>query len=368
VFTEQGFERRLVDLRDSAKEIQALSAYALHHRAHHKAVVYMWYHHLKRVPPPRKLAAMHFANDVVQNSKKRGNEYAREFGMVMKKVYEHLATLQLEDKTIVSLVRLLGIWQDRQIFEKKMLDEIHRVWRHKHRQGADSDRDTDGVSPKKRRESSGSNVSSSERRKSREMAEVDDLLDASLPPSMIGEGKDAGGGTDQLNDSSLVLSPRQGGSPGSGDPPEPDELIKALQDLENSASSDAVVREKIAKLPPSVSEVARLADMTSHREGEKLLSQVEEAATLLEDYNSRLTGELGDRRRVGGMLAEFLSAQKDLLAQAEERLELYIEKLDTIHGVSEELKSHIASLPDIPVLPVSTGLAPLPSAGDLFTH
>ena len=68
------------------------------------------------------------------------------------------------------------------------------------------------------------------------------------------------------------------------------------------------------------------------------------------------------------MLAEFLSAQKDLLAQAEERLELYLEKLDTIQGTSEELKSHIASLPDIPVLPASTGLAPLPSAGDLFTH
>ena len=50
----------------------------------------------------------------------------------------------------------------------------------------------------------------------------------------------------------LTLSPRQGGSPGSGDPPEPEELIAALQDLENSASSDAVVREKIAKLPPEV--------------------------------------------------------------------------------------------------------------------
>ena len=33
----------------------------------------------------------------------------------------------------------------------------------------------------------------------------------------------------------------------------------------------------------------------------------------------------------------------------------------------EELNSHIASLPDIPVLPATTGLAPLPSAGDLFT-
>ena len=83
------------------------------------------------------------------------------------------------------------------------------------------------------------------------------------------------------------------------------------------------------------------------------------------------------------MIAEFLSAQKDLLAQAEERLEQYQDKMDRedlkdayrlkeLHfryqGMREELNSHIASLPDIPVLPATTGLAPLPSAGDLFTH
>lgn len=45
-----------------------------------------------------------------------------------------------------------------------------------------------------------------------------------------------------------------------GDPPEPDELIKAIQDLEiNIASSDEVVRERIAKLPREVSEVSLLS-------------------------------------------------------------------------------------------------------------
>ena len=40
------------------------------------------------------------------------------------------------------------------------------------------------------------------------------------------------------------------------DPPEPEELIKALQDLENAASSDGTIREKIAQLPGDVSEIA----------------------------------------------------------------------------------------------------------------
>lgn len=371
LFTEPIFERKLHELRDSQKEIQALSAYVVHHRQHYKSVVKVWYKNLKSIAISRKLTAMYLANDVVQNSKKRGVEYAREFGTVMRKVFEHLASIELEDKTIMSLVRLIGIWQERQIFDKKVLDECHKIWKHKHSAGggksstlSHSGSESDIWSPKKRRESSGSNVSDRERRKSREIAEVDDLLDASLPASLTEKTTTA----DDLNDENVVLSPRQGGSPGSGDPPEPEELIQALQDLENSASSDAVVREKIAKLPPSVSEVGRITNLQSAMEGQSLMVQVEEASGLLDEYNGRLQEELKDRKKVGTMLSEFLSAQRDLLAQAEERLEIYLDKLDKIHGVKDELKSHIAALPDIPVLPATTGLAPLPSAGDLFTH
>ena len=47
-----------------------------------------------------------------------------------------------------------------------------------------------------------------------------------------------------------------------------------MQDLENSASSDAVVREKIARLPPEVSETSQLEKITSTEDGLKLLTQV----------------------------------------------------------------------------------------------
>ena len=83
---------------------------------------------------------------------------------------------------------------------------------------------------------------------------------------------------------------------------------------------------------------------------ELLQGQVEEANTLLDNYNGRLQEELRDRKKVGKIIGEFLSAQKDLLAQAEERLETYLDKLEKIHQVKEELKSHTASLPDIPVV------------------
>ena len=59
-----------------------------------------------------------------------------------------------------------------------------------------------------------------------------------------------------------------------GDAPEPEELIKAIQELENSASSDAIVREKIARLPPEVSEIGHLEKLQSAREGEQLMKKV----------------------------------------------------------------------------------------------
>ena len=43
-------------------------------------------------------------------------------------------------------------------------------------------------------------------------------------------------------------------------------------------------------------------------------------------------------------------------------------KLDRVNSVRQELLSHIKNLPDLTLLPdVTGGLAPLPSAGDLFS-
>ena len=96
--------------------------------------------------------------------------------------------------------------------------------------------------------------------------------------------------------------------------------------------------------------------------------QIDQASALLNEYNDRLQQELKDRKKVNKMISDFMAAQKDLESQAEERLEQYRDKLDKVNAVRDDLKSHIQSLPDLSKLPdVTGGLAPLPSAGDLFT-
>ncbi|XP_014384478.1 PREDICTED: regulation of nuclear pre-mRNA domain-containing protein 1B isoform X6 [Myotis brandtii] len=163
--------------------------------------------------------------------------------------------------------------------------------------------------------------------------------------------------------------------PGSYSPQDPsagplltEELIKALQDLENAASGNATVRQKIASLPQEVQDVSLLEKITDKEAAERLSKTVDEACLLLAEYNGRLAAELEDRRQLARMLVEYTQNQKDVLSEKEKKLEEYKQKLARVTQVRKELKSHIQSLPDLSLLPnVTWGLAPLPSAGDLFS-
>ncbi|RMX42691.1 hypothetical protein pdam_00011855 [Pocillopora damicornis] len=146
-----------------------------------------------------------------------------------------------------------------------------------------------------------------------------------------------------------------------------EDLIKALMELENSASQDAAVREKIANLPAEVQDVSLLEKIEDKETGDRLSKIVDEACLLLADYNGRLAAELEDRTTISKMLAAFIQLQKDKLAESEKKLEEYKAKQEKVQLVRQELKSHLENLPDLTKLPdLAGGLAPLPSAGDLF--
>lgn len=127
-----------------------------------------------------------------------------------------------------------------------------------------------------------------------------------------------------------------------GDPPEPEEIIKAIQDLEmNIASSDEKVREKIANLPKELSDMSVVAKiegkfnkyalvhgnnyvciLIDRETAEKLNVQVTNAVLLLSQYNTRLSSEMEHRKKVAIMMRDFLLAQDELLTQAETNLEV----------------------------------------------
>lgn len=59
-------------------------------------------------------------------------------------------------------------------------------------------------------------------------------------------------------------------------------------------------------------------------EGEELLRKVNDAVALLTDYNTRLVCEMEDRKKVTSMLHDFIQSQRDLIDQAEQRLQASI--------------------------------------------
>uniref|UniRef100_A0A8C5QF59 Regulation of nuclear pre-mRNA domain containing 1B n=1 Tax=Leptobrachium leishanense TaxID=445787 RepID=A0A8C5QF59_9ANUR len=323
-FTEPALEKKLCELSNSQQSVQTLSLWLIHHRKHAASIVTVWYRELQKAKSSRKLTFLYLANDVIQNSKRKGPEFAREFENVLLDAILHVSS-EADDGCQKPLERLLHIWQERGVYTADFIQQLRIA--------------IDGnVSPREPPEKT-TTMSTSLKRSIHQVQEEEDDYPGSYSPRDTSSGP--------------LLA---------------DDLIKALQDLENAASGDAAVRQKIASLPQEVQDVSLLEKITDKEAAEQLSKTVDEACLLLAEYNGRLAAELDDRRQLSKMLLEYTQLQKDALSNKEIRLEEYQHKLARVTQVRKELKSHIQSLPDLSLLPnVTGGLAPLPSAGDLFS-
>ncbi|XP_064610445.1 regulation of nuclear pre-mRNA domain-containing protein 1B-like isoform X2 [Liolophura sinensis] len=308
-FSDQNFAKKLSDLNNTQQSIQTLSLWLIHHRKHAKSIVNVWYRELLTVRASQKLTFLYLANDVIQNSKKKGPEFQREFAAILVEAFG-TAAKDADSKMTKSLERLLNIWQERGIYDKELIKQArHRL----------TNSGSEPPAPKKKKQ-----------------------------------------------EPILSLLEEVEKEPGVG-VPEADVLVKALSDLDSAASSDAAVREKIAALPPEVSDISNLDKLQDKEAAEKLSNSVDAACCMLIEYNGRLAAELEDRKQVAKSLRAFIAEQKNHLISDEKRLAEYRLKLSNVTSVRQELQAHIQNLPDLTLLPdVTGGLAPLPSAGDLF--
>ncbi|XP_030642006.1 regulation of nuclear pre-mRNA domain-containing protein 1B [Chanos chanos] len=325
-FSESALEKKLSELSNSQQSVQTLSLWIIHHRKHSSNIVRVWHKEMKKAKSSRKLTFLYLANDVIQNSKKKGPEFTRDFEGVLVDACSHVAR-EGDDGCKKHMERLLNIWQERNLYRADFIQQLKLAIE-------------DSNSPKQKfgEEKRGS------KRTFQKVQEEDE---------------------DDDDDYRGHFSPRETDTTG---PQLTEDLIKALQDLENAASGDAAVRQKIASLPQEVQDVSLLEKITDKEAADKLSKIVDEACLLLAEYNGRLAAELEDRRQLARMLTEYIHSQKEALVEREKKLEEYKQKLARVTQVRKELKSHIQSLPDLSLLPnVTGGLAPLPSAGDLFS-
>lgn len=365
-FSESALERKLAELTNSQQSIQTLSLWKIHHRRHHKAIVNVWLRELKKADPSRKLTFMYLANDVIQNSKKKGPEFVREFGSVLPKAFAHISVRNPDKNTHAGLRRILSVWQERNVFDAEQISEFDQYLPDKFDDPETAGEKNEAKKTRKSRPAPASKEDAphwhgpepgAKRRKpdvAREDPDKNNKDSKEKKPDVATEDSDS-------NAKDSEKKPRE--------PPDPLVIVKALQDLEETASSDATVRERIASLPPEVSDVTLLEKIVDRKAAERLSVQVEEACALLADYNSRLNQEMDERKLVAQMLADFTEHQRELAALAEKKLQEHRDKLQKVTRVRDELLSHLQNLPDLSQLPsVTCGLAPLPSAGDLFSQ
>ncbi|XP_010154482.1 PREDICTED: regulation of nuclear pre-mRNA domain-containing protein 1A, partial [Eurypyga helias] len=257
--------------------------------------------------PNRKLTFLYLANDVIQNSKRKGPEFTKDFAPVIVEAFKHVSS-ESDESCKKHLGRVLSIWEERSVYENDVLEQL--------RQALYGDRKA--------------------RKRTYEQIKIDE------------------------NSCSPRSSPT--------DPPQTTDLIRALQELENAASGDAAVHQRIASLPIEVQDVSLLDRITDKESGEQLSKMVDDACMLLADYNGRLAAEIDDRKQLTRMLSDFLRCQKEFLAEKEHKLEEYKRKLARVTQVRKELRSRIQNLPDLSRLPNVTGShVHLPFAGDIYS-
>jgi regulator of Ty1 transposition protein 103 len=149
--------------------------------------------------------------------------------------------------------------------------------------------------------------------------------------------------------------------------PEPNELIQMLKDLEKSASSDAVIRERIAELPSNLSDINSLNALRNRSEAKSVSSDCADAIKLLDSYNDRLQQEIVNRKQTALSLASFINLHQQQAIKNKTTIAEWEQKMKEVEKVKKELHVHLQSLPDLSSIEKAAVHIPLPSPGDLFS-
>ncbi|XP_069476628.1 regulation of nuclear pre-mRNA domain-containing protein 1A isoform X2 [Ambystoma mexicanum] len=308
-FSEAALEKKLSELSNSQQSVQTLSLWLIHHRKHSPLIVTVWERELRKAKPSRKLTFLYLANDVIQNSKRKGPEFTKDFAPVIVDAFKHVSS-ETDDSCKKHLTRVISIWEERAVYENDFLEELRQAL----------------FGEKKSKKRTYEQVKLDD--------EDDDHYSARSSPS---------------------------------ETPQATDLIRALQELENAASGDAAVHQRIGSLPIEMQDTSLLDKVTDKESGDHLSKRVEDACMCLADYNGRLAAEIDDRKQLIRMLSDFLQSQKDVVAEKELKLDEYKRKLSRASQMRKELKLRILNLPDLSRLPNVTGSnLHLPFAGDIF--
>ncbi|OVA17430.1 CID domain [Macleaya cordata] len=114
-FNGQILVEKLAKLNSSQQSIETLSHWCIFHMKKAKQVVETWDSQFHCSPREQRLSFLYLANDILQNSRRKGSEFVDEFWKVLPDALSDVAQNGDEFGRNAAL-RLIGIWEERKVF------------------------------------------------------------------------------------------------------------------------------------------------------------------------------------------------------------------------------------------------------------
>lgn len=114
-FNNQILAEKLRKLNNSQQSIETLSHWCIFHRKKARLVVETWDKQFRELSKEQQVPFLYLANDILQNSRRRGGEFVTEFWKILPGALKDV--LEKGDDRVHNVVfRLVDIWDDRKVF------------------------------------------------------------------------------------------------------------------------------------------------------------------------------------------------------------------------------------------------------------
>ncbi|CAK9197995.1 unnamed protein product [Sphagnum jensenii] len=114
-FTGSTLADKLSKLNASQQSIETLSHWCIFHRKKAKEVVETWGRKFREAPREQRVPFLYLANDILQNSRRKGLEFVNEFWTVLPPLLR--TVVETGDEAVRNAAfRLVDIWEERKVF------------------------------------------------------------------------------------------------------------------------------------------------------------------------------------------------------------------------------------------------------------
>ncbi|CAM8959115.1 unnamed protein product [Rhodiola kirilowii] len=114
-FDGEILSEKLSKLNNSQQSIESLSRWCVTHRKKAKQIVETWDKHFKSSQKEQCVSFLYLANDILQNSRRKGSEFVNEFWKVLPSSIKYVCE-KGDDSGKKVISRLVEIWEERKVF------------------------------------------------------------------------------------------------------------------------------------------------------------------------------------------------------------------------------------------------------------